>query len=159
MFEWVLVCTKLTPFIVQCGKVICFSWPWKRLRKDKVKTTALVHNFIILANCWNHDQRSMWNGSMSYGVHKVTPPPFMWPYIVECVWENSKFLWPCKKVKITGLLHNFVIMANCWNHVIEGQYEMVQWVMVSTKWPPFMVQYGKIINVLWPWKSRDIPRQ
>ena len=34
--------------------------------EEKVKTTGLVHNFIILANCLNHDQRSMSNGSMSY---------------------------------------------------------------------------------------------
>ena len=38
--------------------------------KVKVNTTGIVHNFIILANCWNHDRRSKSNGSMSYGVHK-----------------------------------------------------------------------------------------
>ena len=36
----------------------------------KVKTTGLVRNFIIPANCWNHDWMSKSNGSMSYGVHK-----------------------------------------------------------------------------------------
>ena len=29
--------------------------------------------------------------------------------------------------------------------MIEGQCQTVQWVMVSTKWPPFMVQCGKIL--------------
>ena len=60
--------------------------------KVKVKATSLVHNFSLLANCWNHDRRSMSNGSMSYGVHEVTP-------IHDTMWENSKFLWPCKKAK------------------------------------------------------------
>ena len=32
-----------------------------------------MHNYIIIANCWNHDRRSMSNASMSYGVHKLTP--------------------------------------------------------------------------------------
>ena len=47
----------------------------KRQNKVKVKTAGLVRTFIILANCWNHDRRSISNGSMSYGVHKVAPPP------------------------------------------------------------------------------------
>ena len=38
--------------------------------KVKIKTTGLVRNFIIPANCWNHDWRSKSNGSMSYGVHE-----------------------------------------------------------------------------------------
>ena len=42
----------------------------KGQEKVKVKTTGLVHNFIIPANFWNHDWRSKWNGLMSYGVHK-----------------------------------------------------------------------------------------
>ena len=49
--------------------------------KVKVKTTGIVHNFIILANCWNHDRRSMSNGSMSYNVHKVTP-------VHDTMWER-----------------------------------------------------------------------
>ena len=52
--------------------------------KVKVKTTSPVHNFIILANCWNHNRWSMSNGSMSCGVHKVTP-------VHGTMWENSKF--------------------------------------------------------------------
>ena len=72
----------------------------------KIKTTGLVHNFIILANCWNHDRRPMSNGSMSYGVHKVNPL------------HNKKFSWPCEKVKVktTGFVPNFIILANYWNH-------------------------------------------
>ena len=55
-----------------------FLWSCK---KFNVKTTGLVHNFIILANCWNHDRKSMWNRSMTCGVHKVTP--------VHCtLWEK-----------------------------------------------------------------------
>ena len=37
----------------------------KRSRKGQgKKTTCLVHNFIVLANCWNHDCRSKSNGSI-----------------------------------------------------------------------------------------------
>ena len=43
------------------------------LKKVKVKIIDLVHNFIILAICWNHDPSSMLNGSLSYDVQKMTP--------------------------------------------------------------------------------------
>ena len=37
-----------------------------------------------------------------------------WPlFMVQCV-KYYKFSWNCK---ITGLVHNFIIPANCWNHV------------------------------------------
>ena len=42
----------------------------KGQEKVMIKTTGLVHNFIIPSNCWNHDWMSKSNGSMSYGVHK-----------------------------------------------------------------------------------------
>ena len=45
------------------------------LQKVSVKTTGLVHNFIILVNCWNYDQRLTIRGSISSGVHKVAPTP------------------------------------------------------------------------------------
>ena len=37
--------------------------------------------------------------------------------------------------------------------MIEYQRQTVQWVMVSTKWPPFMVQCAKILKFSWPWKK------
>ena len=139
----------------------------KSHRKVKIKTTGLAHNFIILGNCWNHDRRSMSNGSMSYGdpvygtmwekvqkrsrskqqvlyiirsctsqvlyiiilgnfwkwyhnqrsmssrsmsygVHKVTP------FMAQCG-KILSFVWPCKRSR-KGLVHNFIILADCWNH-------------------------------------------
>ena len=80
----------------------------KYQRKVKVKATGLVHKYIIMiVNCWN-----IW--SMSFNVHKVTP-------IHGTMWEKSKFCDLAKfqekvKVKTTGLVHNFIIPANCWNH-------------------------------------------
>ena len=71
MVECVMVSTK-----VPClwhNKKNNFVTLQKGQRKVKVKTIGLVHNFIILANCLNHDRRSMSNGSMSYGIHKVSP--------------------------------------------------------------------------------------
>ena len=60
--------------MVQCGKIQSFFVTLQNgQEKVKVKTTSLVHNFIILTNGWNHDRRSMSNGSMSYCVHKVIP--------------------------------------------------------------------------------------
>ena len=80
----------------------------KRSRKGQDqnnRSCAQLHH-IIPVNCWNHDRRSMSNGSMSYGVHKVTP-------VHGTIWVNSSVLWPCKKVKVktTGLVHNFIILA------------------------------------------------
>ena len=98
----------------------------KGQRKIKVKTIGIVHNFIILANCWNHDRRSMWNSSMSYGVHKVTPV------------HGTSFLCPCKKVKKSQgqnnrfFVHNFIILLTV-ETMFEGQSQKVEWVMVSTK--------------------------
>ena len=49
---------------------------------------------------------------MSYGVHKVTP-------VIGTMWENYKFFVTLQKgqekvmVKTTGLVHNFIILANC----------------------------------------------
>ena len=68
---------KVTRFMVQCAK------HYKNLcdhakGQEKIKTTILVHNFIIPANCWNHDRRSMLNGLISYSVHKVTR------FMVQC---------------------------------------------------------------------------
>ena len=50
------------------------------------------------------------------------------------------------KVKTIGLLHNYIILANCLIHLIYVQCQVVKWVTVYTKWPPFMVQYGQIIS-------------
>ena len=66
---------KVTPLQIVTMWRKFFVTLQKGQRKVKVKTTGLVHNFIILANCWNHERMSMSNGSMSYGVHKVAPPP------------------------------------------------------------------------------------
>ena len=69
-----MVSTKLPPiFGAMWENSKFFVTLQKGQEKVMVKTTDLVHNFFILANCWNHDQMSMSNGSMSYGVHKVTP--------------------------------------------------------------------------------------
>ena len=85
----------------------------KGQEKVKVKTTGLAHNFIIIANSWNNDQRSMSNGSMNYGVYIVTP-------INGTMWENSKLFVTLQKgqekVKTTGLVHNFIILTNGWKH-------------------------------------------
>ena len=48
---------------------------------------------------------------MSYGVHKVTP-------VHGTMWTKSKFIVTLQKgpeqikVKTTGLMHNFIILAN-----------------------------------------------
>ena len=108
--QWVKVSTKWPPFMAQCGK--SFVTLQKGQEKVKVKTTGLVHNVIILANCWNHDQMSMSNGSISYGVHKVTP--------IHCtMWE--KFLCTTSASQLTVEI------------MIDGQRKTVQWVMGSTK--------------------------
>ena len=57
---------------------------------------------------------------MSYGVHEVTP--------LHCtMWENSKFFVTLQKgqekVKTTGLVHNFIILAKA---MIKGQNQRVQ---------------------------------
>ena len=53
------------------------------------------------------------NGSMSYGVQKVTP-------VHGTIWKNYKFVETLQngqeKVKTTSLVHNFSILPNCWNH-------------------------------------------
>ena len=69
--QWVMVSTKWSPFMVQCAQNSKFfvTLP-KGQGKVKVKISGLVHNFIIPANCWNHDWRSKSNDLMSYGVHK-----------------------------------------------------------------------------------------
>ena len=91
--RWILICDPKK-----------ISW------KVKVKTIILVYNYIIQANCWWHHLRTMSNGWMSYGVS-----------VHGTMWTNSKFLWPCKKVKevkvrTLDLVHNYIILANCWNH-------------------------------------------
>ena len=63
MVEQVMMSTKWPPFMVQNLNL------QKGQRKVKVKTVALVHNFIIIANGWNHDRKSISN--MSSGIHKV----------------------------------------------------------------------------------------
>ena len=127
-----------------------------------VKATGLVHNFIILAKCWNHDWKSKSNGSMryhGYRVHKVNL------FMIQCA-KNSKFMWPFKYVKERsrskqqvlcatsssrkGIVHNHIILAVI---ITYDQCQIVKWVtiMVSTKWPPFMVQCGR--SYLWPCKK------
>ena len=44
--------------IVERGKNLSCLWRFKASKK------GLVHNFIILANCWNHDWRPKSNGSI-----------------------------------------------------------------------------------------------
>ena len=51
----------------------------------------------------------MSNGSMSYGVHKVTP-------VHGTMWEKAKFFCDLAKNVVkrsTGLVHNLIILANC----------------------------------------------
>ena len=55
-----------------------------------------------------HDQRSMSNSSISYGIHKVTPD--------HCQKGQEKV-----KVKPTDLVLNFIIQLT-----VEGQSQMVQ---------------------------------
>ena len=51
--KWVMVSTKWPTFMAQCAnKFKVFVTLQKGQEKVKVKTTGLVHNFIILANCW-----------------------------------------------------------------------------------------------------------
>ena len=54
---------KASRFRVPQSNEISFSE--KGQEKVKVKTTGIVCDFIIPANCWNHDWRSKSNGSMS----------------------------------------------------------------------------------------------
>ena len=56
--------------IEQSGTNLNYCDLSKHGRNVKVKAIGIVHNYIMLANCWNHDQMSMSNVSMSYGVHK-----------------------------------------------------------------------------------------
>ena len=74
---------------------------------------GFVHNFIILANCWNNDRMSMLKGSMSYGVHKVTP-------VHVTMWANSKLCdlakgKKCQSQNNRSCAQLFTI-AKCWNH-------------------------------------------
>ena len=78
---------KVTPvhgamweFFCHLAKVKKRSWS---------KQFFFVHNFIIPTNCWNHDWRSKWNSSLSYGVQKVTP-------VHGTMYKKNS--WPCKKV-------------------------------------------------------------
>ena len=70
---------------------------------------------------------------MSYGIHKVTS---VHGTMRKKLFVNFQKGQKKIKVKTTGLVHNFIILGNV-ETMIKGQ--MVQWVMVSTKWPPFMV--------------------
>ena len=49
----------MAPVHCTCGS---FLYPCKDVKNVKVETIGLVYNFIILANWWNHDQRSMSKG-------------------------------------------------------------------------------------------------
>ena len=95
---------KLTSVHGQMWIFFNLLWSWKKWSTQQV---------IILANCWSHDRRSMSNSSRSYGVHKVTS-------VHGTMWENSKLFRDLAKgqdevkVKTTGLVHNFIILANCW---------------------------------------------
>ena len=120
----------------------------------KVKTTGIVHNFIILSNYWNHDQRSKSNGSMSYG--SITK----WPaFMVQCA-KKYKFLWPCKKIKKGSRSKQQVLcttsssyLLNCWNHDQRSKSNGSMSYGSITKWPAFMVQCAKKYKFLWPCKK------
>ena len=108
----------MIPVYCQMWTILKFLWNCKKRQENvQIKTTGLAHNFIIPANCWNPDWGWKSNGSMSYGVHKVTPM-----HGTDNVRKIYKFSWHCKKVKgnfkikTTGLEHNFTVPANCWNH-------------------------------------------
>ena len=86
-----------------------------------------------------------------YYYYKVTP-------VHGTMWENLSFLWPCKMVKkrSRSKQHILCTTSSSWQTVetmIKGQCQMVQWVMVSTKWPPFMIQCGKNSKFSWPGKK------
>ena len=74
------------------------------------------------------------------------PPPSTW----YNVW---KFSWPCKKVKKRSSSKQQVLCTTSSSQLtvqtmIEGPGQAVQWVMGSTKWPPFMVQCVKVFVTL-----------
>ena len=66
--------------------------------QEKVKITGIVHNFIILANCWNHDGRSM-----RYGVHKVHT-------VHGTMWENYKFFADTSTVSMVRITKSLPAM-------------------------------------------------
>ena len=105
-----MLSTKLPDPWYKWNKSEYFGTLQKGQRKVMVKTIGPVHNYNILANCWSHDWRSMSNSLVSYGVHKVI-------LIYDTMWKISKDKGQRKvKVKTIGLVHNFIILANCWNH-------------------------------------------
>ena len=75
------------PHWIQCGKII-ISILCDLAKRSK--TICLVHNFIILANFWRHDQRSMWNSLMSYSVQYLHCSLAFWS--IHC---EKKYLISC----------------------------------------------------------------
>ena len=97
---------KVTPFMVQCVNKI--SWPCKKV---KVKTKGLEHNFIILLTV-----NTMKEGQ-SQTVQWVMVSTKMTPVHGTMCEKMITFVTLQKgqeKVKTTGLVHNFIILANCW---------------------------------------------
>ena len=117
MVLWVMVSTKSpTPihdtmwnkfykFLWRCKKVKKWSWS----KQQVLCTTSSSYLTVEI-----HDPRSMSNGSMSNGVHKVAP-------IHGTMWDHSKFFVTYQKglekvkIKSTGFVHNFIILSNCWS--------------------------------------------
>ena len=130
--QWAMVSRVSKVSSVQSDPHSCYNVTLqKRQGKVKVKTTNLMHNFIIPANCWNHDWRSKSNGSMGYRVHKVTP-------VHGTMCKNSKFSWPGNKVKKRSKAKQQLLCATSSSKLtvetmIEGKRQTVRWAMGSTK--------------------------
>ena len=103
-----------------------FLWPCtKNQQKVKIKTIGLAHNFIISANCWNHDWRSKSNSSRNYGVHK------------KCFGRtDGLYLIIVKRVGCDSLL---VIKSGCvgcvWEYIFCIIINMAGWLISNIHFP------------------------
>ena len=68
-----MVSRKWPPFMVQCGNILSFLWPGKKVKGQgqNNRSWAQLHHPSQLLK--NHDWRSISNSWMSYGVHTVAP--------------------------------------------------------------------------------------
>ena len=130
------------------------------INKVKIKAIGLMHNYITRAVCWNHDWRSKSNGSMSM----VSTKWLQFMVHVQKVFVTLRKGQEMVKGKTTGLVHNFIIPANCWNHDWRSKSNSLLSYGVHKVNPgPFMVLCMKnkrplglkaplfIIHCLWPW--------
>ena len=79
-----------------------------------------------------------------------------WPPIHGTMCKILSFLWPCKNVKERSKQQILCTTSSSKLTVetmIKDQCQTVQWVTVSTKWPPIHGTMCKILSFLWPCKN------